>query len=120
MGRKTPPFGEYPAWTTARFWTFIRSGLRKCWMKWPPKYELLKEKRVKVEGKRHKFEYPCYRCSGWFQQKEITVDHKEPAGQLRGYEDLPGFVKRMFVGKDNLQLLCKPCHKVKTKEERNG
>lgn len=120
MGRKTPPCPEYDAWTTARYWQFIRSALRKAWMKWPPKFQLLKENRRDVKGRRHKFEYQCAECKRWWMQKEIAVDHIEPAGALNCHEDLAGFVKRLFVGTDRLQLLCKRCHSVKTKEERNG
>lgn len=118
MPKKTPPFEEYPTWTTARFWTFIRSNLRKAWQKWPPKFELLKENRVIVSGKRHKYEYQCEHCEQWFQQKEITVDHRVPTGPLKCFTDLAGFVQRMFVSKEKLQLLCKPCHKIKTQQER--
>jgi 5-methylcytosine-specific restriction endonuclease McrA len=89
-------------------------------MKWPPKFQLLKENRRDVKGRRHKFEYQCAECKRWWMQKEIAVDHIEPAGALNCHEDLAGFVKRLFVGTDRLQLLCKRCHSVKTKEERNG
>jgi 5-methylcytosine-specific restriction endonuclease McrA len=37
---------------------------------------------------------------------------------LKTYNDLPAFVKNLFCEEDNLQVLCKPCHDVKTKEER--
>lgn len=119
MGRKTPPFHKYPAWTEAKFWAFIRSGLRAKWNRWPPKYDVLKAARRTVKGKRHKYEYKCAKCKKWFKGSEVQVDHKIPAGSLKSYQELPGFVERLFVGPDQLDVLCKPCHAKKTKEERS-
>jgi len=48
--------------------------------------------------------------------KEIQVDHVEPCGSLKTFEDLPGFVRRLFCEADGLQVLCKAnCHRRKTK-----
>lgn len=120
MPTKTPPCEVYPAWTQAKFWAFIRSGLRAKWTRWPPKYEAMaKVKRPYVgEDKRRKFEYQCAHCQGWFMQKEVSVDHIEPVGSLLSFDDLPGFVQRLFVSVDKLQVLCDTCHNVKTQEER--
>jgi 5-methylcytosine-specific restriction endonuclease McrA len=120
MPRKTPPFEPYPEWTTAKFWGFIRSKLRAGFTRWPPKYELLNDVRRIVTGKRHKYEFQCNLCKGWFKQKEVEVDHIVPVGALKCPEDLAGFVSRMFVGKDKLQVVCKTCHKEKTKRERDN
>lgn len=118
MGRKTPPFPQYKEWTTARFWSFIRSGLRAKWNRWPPKYVVLEAARKVVRGKRHKYEYKCSQCSKWYKAKEVEVDHIEPAGRLGDFDDLPGFVERLFVGEDKLRVVCKPCHKTLTAAER--
>lgn len=120
MGRKTPPFKEYPTWTTAKFWSFVRSGLRAKWSRWPPKYEALNKVRRKVEGKRHKWEFKCAHCGQWYKQKDVAVDHRTPAGKLNCYEDLPEFVEKLFVSSDKLDVLCHSCHKVKTAEERKN
>jgi len=50
MGRKTPPHPEYPEWTEARFWTFIRSAVRKAHVKWPPPNNLKRKIRRDVVG----------------------------------------------------------------------
>jgi hypothetical protein len=86
---------------------------------WPPRYEALNSARRTVTGKRHKYEYQCNMCEKWFKQKEVEVDHIESIGTLRQYEDLPTFVERLFVSVDELRVVCKPCHKKRTKEERN-
>ena len=64
--------------------------------------------------KRRKFEYQCAACEQWFMQKQVEVDHLVEAGSLKSYEDLPGFVERLFTSPDKLQVLCKDCHKGKT------
>lgn len=116
---RTPDFPEYPEWSTAKFWAFVRSGLRAKWMRWPPKYEVIKKAQRPYKGPnpRQKYEYQCSRCSGWFALKNVEVDHITPAGKLNGFDDLPGFVERLFVGVRKLRLLCKPCHKIVTKGE---
>lgn len=114
MGRKTPPHPAYPAWTEAKFNQFIRSALRAAWNRWPPKYEALNDARRIVTGKRHKYEYQCNTCKGWFKQKEVQVDHVEPVGTLTSWDI---FVARLFVAKEKLQILCYECHAIKTKKD---
>jgi len=120
MGKKTPPFPEYEIWTQARFWSFIRSALRKAFTRWPPKYTCLNNAKTAYEGKstRQKWQYECCECGGQFQMKEVEVDHIVPAGSLKDYSDLPGFVERLFVSEDKMQTICKPCHKAKTKRDK--
>jgi 5-methylcytosine-specific restriction endonuclease McrA len=69
-------------------------------------------------NKRQKFEYQCNKCKGWFADKNIQVDHKIPAGSLNCAKDLPGFVERLFVETEGLQVLCSTCHGVKTQKEK--
>ena len=122
MGNKTPPHPAYPAWTEARYWSFLRSALRAAWSKWPPKYECLKRAKrpSQSENKRLKHEFQCNHCKGWFAQKNVAVDHITPVGTLRTYDDLAGFVQRLFVSVEALQVLCDACHHVKTQRERKG
>jgi 5-methylcytosine-specific restriction endonuclease McrA len=107
-------------WTSARYWSFIRSALRKAWMRYPVKQQALKAARrnSQSDNRRLKYEYQCNACKGWFEGKEVQVDHIKPAGSLRDYKDLPMFVERLFCEPDNLQVLCKPCHLIKSKQER--
>ena len=107
-------------WTEARYWQFIRSLLRQGFQRYPVKQMVKTDNRRKVTGQRHKFEYLCAECGGWFKDKEVNVDHIVPAGSLKDYSDLPGFVKRLYCEADGLQILCKPCHDAKTAKERKG
>lgn len=117
---RTPDFDHYPAWSTAKFWSFVRSGLRAKWSRWPPKFEVLKnaQRAYKGDNPRQKYEYLCSECECYFPQKEVEVDHITPAGSLNKPEDLAGFVTRLFVGVGALRVLCKPCHKGITAKEK--
>ena len=107
-------------WTEARYWQFIRSALRQAYSRYPVKFQVKKDAERTVTGFRHKYEYQCAKCSGWFTGKEIQVDHIEPAGKLSNYKDLAGFVKRLFCEADGMQVLCLECHQSKTNAERKA
>lgn len=121
MGKRTPPHKAYNTWTTARFWAFIRAGLRGMYRRWPPKFECLREARraVKTKG-RQKWEYQCVLCRKWHIATNVEVDHINPAGKLNTYADLPKFTERLFCSVEELQVVCKPCHKAKTAADRKG
>jgi 5-methylcytosine-specific restriction endonuclease McrA len=136
VAKKTPPFLPYTEWTTAKFFGFIRSGLREKFNRWPPKYNVIRKagritNYIDDEGKPVLFktgkkvgevrtfkEYQCCECKCWFKQKEVQVDHIIPAGKLNSFDDLGEFAKRLFVGEDGLQVMCYPCHTEKTNREK--
>jgi 5-methylcytosine-specific restriction endonuclease McrA len=107
-------------WTEARYWQYIRSVLRRATISYPVIQQVKKAASKTVTGQRHKYEYKCKKCKKWWKGKEIAVDHIKPAGSLKGYGDLPGFVERLFCEADNLQVLCKDCHDKKTKADREA
>lgn len=122
MARKVVKTRAGGTWSEARYFGFIRSGLRRMSARWPVKYQVMEESRRKYTGgdKRTKWEYQCAHCKGWFKGKDIQVDHIVPAGSLKTFEDLPKFVSTLFCEKENLQTLCTSCHNIKTQEERNA
>jgi len=115
-------------WTEGRLRAFITSTLRGGFRRYPPKYETLKEalwgKKLNPKTGRQSLHYTCKECKHEFPAKEVNVDHVLPVVDPEtGFENWDVFVKRLFCGKDNLQVLCKPCHDKKTKLEkgtRNG
>ena len=119
---RTPPFENYPEWSEAKFWGFIRSALRSASSRWPPKYQCLNAATRPYKGpdKRRKKERQCAHCKKWFATTQTQADHIVPAGKLSSWEDLVPFVQRMFVGVEGFQCLCSKCHTQKTKEERSG
>lgn len=112
MGRKVERTRNGNTWTEARYFGFIRSALRSAFQKWGPKHEAKKQAKVQYNT------YVCAHCDGWFGSSQVEVDHIVPAGSLKCYDDLPGFVERMFCEADGFQVLCKECHQTKTNEER--
>jgi len=138
MGTKTPSFEPYPIWTQAKFFGFLRSGMREKFNRWPPKYEVIKaagrhepvfdedgEPVLYKTGKKageHKTVkmYRCTECRLQFRQKEVQVDHKVPAGSLKTFSELSSFAEKLFVGVEGLQVMCKPCHEAKTKREKKA
>lgn len=102
--------------SNAEFWGFIKSALRSKSRFWKPGRDVKLEAKRKYTGpnKRQKFEYQCKACSGWFPDKEISVDHIVPVGSLKRGEDLQGVVSRMFCEKAGMQCLCPACHDSKT------
>lgn len=101
-----------PSWTSARYFSFIRGGLRRMFTRYPPKYKCLTNARVS-RGK-----YRCASCGGVFSKKNIAVDHIKQCGSLNTYGDLPAFVENMFCPLGGLQVLCNSCHRNKSMRER--
>ena len=102
--------------TEAAFFGWLRSLLRNRYMRgWKPINEVAKDNRRPITYKsRSKWEYQCAYCKNWFLRKEIDIDHIKPCGTLKSFDDLSHFAKKLFVEKQGLQVLCKPCHKNKT------
>jgi len=55
--------------------------------------------------------YRCELCKK--KTPKIKIDHIKQVGDVD-----EGFIKRLFCSSKELQGLCDPCHKVKTKAER--
>lgn len=110
-------------WTIGRFKTFITSTLRGGFRKYPPKYECLKKasigKKVNVKTNRLAEHFKCAMCKEDFPAKEVNVDHVEPVVcPYTGFIDWDTYINRLFCSGDNLQVLCSPCHDIKTEKER--
>jgi len=121
MGR---PAGEKTRcgnrWTEARYRSFIENALRSATRKWGPIGDCEKAARTR------RGYYRCACC-----QKEIPatvkegrkrvnnkfVDHIEPAVPVTGWTTWDDYIERLFCEIENLQLLCKECHDLKSKEE---
>jgi hypothetical protein len=111
------------SWTEGRLRTFITSTLRGGFRKYPPKYETLKAasvgKKVNAKTNRMAEHFTCNMCKGEFPAKEVNVDHVEPVVcPFTGFVDWNTFISRLFCEGGNLQVLCSPCHDIKTAEER--
>ena len=105
-------------WTEARFNSFVTSALRGAFRRWQPKYTCLKqsfaESRINKKSGRMAKHYLCTTCGNSFHQKEVQVDHIVPIGKGLSWNR---FIEALFCEAENLQVLCKVCHKEKTKNE---
>lgn len=112
-----------PNWTESRFNSFVISALRKASMKWPYKHIVLKNSRQK------KGMYLCNICNevvpvtvkqdNGTRKKNVYVDHIKPVVDPEvGFVSWDDFIKRLFVGEDGLQVICKKCHDEKSKKEK--
>lgn len=105
--------------TESAFFGMIRAALRSKSRWWKPILMCKQTSRRLYKGtnKRQKYEYQCNVCKEWFKDKDVNVDHIIPCGSLNSFADLPGFVERLFIESDGLQVICSGCHNEKTKEE---
>lgn len=104
----------------SEFWSFIRSSLRRRSMFWKPMSIAKNKARRPYTGgdARTKWEYQCAICNDWFKGKDTHIDHIIPVGSLTDGEHLKEFVENLFCDSENLRVLCKPCHKIITKEQK--
>lgn len=110
----------------SKFKGFVISLLRRGTLRWKPTQEVLKEAKETYyidskNGKKLKrVKFKCASCNKFYCRKEICVDHREPVVGPEGFTNFHDYILRMFCPKENLQALCKGCHKSKTKGESDA
>lgn len=95
------------------FWSMIRSALRrKSMTSWKPIQVVREKAKIPYVGsnKRMKYSYLCSNCKKPYSGRQIAVHHLKECGSLTCYNDLPGFVERLFCEEEGLVLLCDKCH----------
>lgn len=110
-------------WTEGRIRSFIVSTLRAGSRRWPPKYNTLNasktEKKVNVKTGRIAQHHMCAACKNEFTSKDVEVDHIKPViDPKKGFKSWDDYINRLFCTEENLQVLCKPCHRIKTTKEK--
>ena len=110
-------------WTQARFRAFVVSALRAASRRWPVKYEVLKKacvgRQVNEATGKLALHYRCNSCQGLFTSSNVAVDHIDPVVATEaGFVSWDEFIERLFCEENGLQVLCKPCHTIKTANER--
>ena len=107
--------------TEAAFFSKLRSILRRGFQWWVPMKKALDaaSRPSQSTNKRLKKEYKCALCDGWFPRKFVQIDHIIPCGTLTCYEDIAPFIERLTQEDPNsYQIVCTPCHKWKTMQDR--
>ncbi len=109
-------------WTESRFQSFIKSTLRRATVRWgvvtDVKNEAFVGRFINKDTGRLAKHFKCAGCRGHFPDKLIAVDHVEPVVPVTGFTSWDDIINRMFCEKDNLQVLCKSCHDIKTLKEK--
>jgi hypothetical protein len=62
----------------------------------------------------------CALTGDWEGKSKLEVDHVVGECSLKGWEDVVTFVRHLCPNTDNLQLVTKEAHKVKSYAERHG
>lgn len=110
-------------WTPARFNSYIKGGLRSISVRWPPRYGVLNAactgQQINPKSGRLAKHYRCNKCKGVFPAKEVEVNHIESVVPLSGFTTWDEVIKRMFCEAEGLEVVCKPCHKLISQQERD-
>jgi len=63
--------------------------------------------------------YKCSACKKLFVAVDVQVDHIKPVvDPKKGFVSWDDFINRIFCEIENLQVLCKADHKIKTDQEK--
>ena len=127
------PWEQLPlVWKTeAEYFQWLRGQMRKAWSRHPIKIEFMKSKRVKAPiGKqidkltgKHKMIWAqtCVQCKLQHPQSNTEVDHIIRAGSFRNWKECEAWLMALMqINFSELQILCKPCHKIKSYAETQG
>lgn len=120
------PWEKYPEiWKTkAAFFTWLRGGLRRAiWEKYPPKIKFkndtCKKPPESYTGRAKSGDY-CALSGEWIAKSYLEVDHIVGNVSLRDWEDVLPFIQHLCTNSDNMQLVSKEAHKIKSYAERMG
>lgn len=121
MKPRVPKTRNFGNWTEARYWTFIRTTLRRAFRYWKPAQAALIAVRIPYNVGRIKWAYLCADCGKAFRREGVEIDHVEPCGQLRSLEDVAGFILRMTPEDPAAyRIRCLKCHQIKTEAEKEA
>lgn len=124
------PEGKKVWKTEAEYFQWIRGQLRRIWSDYPIRKQwksgelrpvTAKERSEKKYHPSTKNVGQCVMCKEWMAGSKLECDHIHPSNGCKGWEDLSGFLHYCSATlPDEFQLICKPCHRVKTYAERMG
>lgn len=128
MSEPKKVWGPGTPWRTqSEFYVWLRGLLRRGWSKHPLRVQKIVSSRFKVDkkfknGKTTKvWHCKCEMCGTSGPQKDFEVDHIVPAGSLRCYEDILGFLERLlYIGDKDLRIVCKECNRILAYADKQG
>ena len=101
----------------------VRGAIRAAWMKHPSKiaYILKKSYPDLNPNTRTKWLIDCEMCEETFKLDDIEVDHIIGEHQFLSIADIVSYTMKILgANHEELQILCKECHGIKTYAEREG
>lgn len=130
-------------WSTeAKYLSWIRGQIRQIWKNSPQRSEFIKSRKQRLpaydeNGETLKYKNGkeklfvaficeccgtvCYDKDGVKSNKTYAVDHKQGNHSLRSFDQAPGFFDSILrVRLEDLQILCKDCHDIKTYAEKQN
>ena len=110
--------------TEAKFWAYLRGCLRRgVWEKSPMKF---KTKKAHLETPpasytgRGKAGATCALSGVWEIQSKLEVDHLDGHQSFTKEEDIIPYIIHLLADGDELQLVTKEAHKIKSLADRRG
>lgn len=106
-----------------RLVAMIRGAIRQAWMKAPNKLVKLEKERIADmnPSTRTKWLFKCAICKDKFKATDIEVDHIKGNHTFTKLEEFPVYCESILnAAVDDLQILCKTCHPIKTLSESRG
>ena len=101
----------------------VRGAIRSAWMKSDVKLAYLYMNTIPDmdDSTRTKWLVKCEMCDGLFKLTDIEIDHRHGNHTLTKVEDFENYFNNiLMVGFDDLSILCKEDHAVKTLAESQG
>lgn len=99
---------------------FLIPVLRRASLRFKLKGGLYPRTQAKQAARIERGLYKCASCLEAFKEKDTVVDHIHPVVALEGDDyDWNTFINRLYVPAEGLQILCIPCHDIKSLTEDN-
>lgn len=125
MSRKPWEIPDTPWKTEAAFMSYVRGGFRKSiWSRYPVKTSFMKANRIRqINPKTGKmcYGFECAVCKEFYPQSNIEIDHIKGNHKFKTLDDASDYFKAiLYVDYEDLQAMCKDCHRIKSYAERMG
>jgi len=102
----------------------IISATRNEWKSDRRKHKAIQKRaeRVLLPDGRWKTLIRCNHCQELFRHEDIEANHINPVGPLKSTDpkDVADYRTRMFCHENDIEPLCKPCHRASTAAHRNN
>lgn len=101
----------------------VRSAIRAAWIKSDVKLAFMYSRTIPDmdDSTRTKWLYQCEICSKMFKEVDIEVDHKHGHHKFTTLDEFKSYFDNiLMVRAEDLQILCKGCHSIKTLTESHG